>query len=142
MDAAKGPQKITRSCPHPFRCVDVNLTNAVPIIIACPFAFTVIDTDPLALNPIVARPFIGIGHSLPERELSQVSLQGLAIGVLNDAQTRLSTVSANRTDDGRTIILVSAVPWLFVGAPSWGIAGIAVFFPFFPPHSETFHPFP
>ena len=72
--AAKGAQKIACASPEAFCGIDVNLTNAIAIIIACPFVFTMIDRNPLALNLIVAIPFIGIRHSMGSGKLSHVSL--------------------------------------------------------------------
>src|SRR3989304_3692477 len=70
-----------------------------------------------------------------------VFLQGLAVGMLGHAQTYLAALSSNCADNRRTIILIGAVPFLFIGTWSRGIGRIAVFFAFFPPHSETSHLF-
>ena len=74
MYAAKGAQKITCASPQSFSRVDVNLTNAITIIITCPFVVTMIDRDPFARNPTVACPFISIHHRLGSGELGHVSL--------------------------------------------------------------------
>ena len=139
--AAKGSQEVARPGPHSLRRVDVDLTNAIAIVIACPFVFTMINGDTVALNLLVASPLIGIRHRVRLSEPSHMLLQGLAIGVFNHTQAHLPTFSPNRADDRRPIIVIGAVPSLFVGAPSRGIGRIAVLFAFFPPHSETFHRF-
>ena len=85
MDPSKRSQKIARSRPHPLRRVDMDLSNAIAIIIACPFVVTMMDRDPLASNPIVAIPFIGIGHRVRLSEPGDVPFQGLAVGVFDHA---------------------------------------------------------
>ena len=85
MHPAKGAQEIACARPHAFRGVNVNLAQTIAVIVACPFVFAMLDRDSLALNLIVALPFIRIRHGLRERELGEVLLQGLAIGVFRDA---------------------------------------------------------
>jgi len=62
--AAKGTQKIPNPSPQAFRRVDVNLTNAIAIIVARPFVLAMIHRDPLAVNLIIAIPFIRIGYGM------------------------------------------------------------------------------
>ncbi len=43
--AAKGTEEIAHACPHAFGRVDVDFTNAIPIVIACPCVNTMVDRD-------------------------------------------------------------------------------------------------
>lgn len=54
------------------------------------------------------------------------------VRVLRHTQTDLVTVSPNRTDNWRTIILIRAVTLLFIGTSPRGIAEITVFCAFSP----------
>src|SRR5919109_1130914 len=119
MHAAKWSQKIAGAGPHTFGSVDVHLANPITIVIACPFVFTMLDGYPWALNLIVTLPFIGIGNRLGSGEARQVSLQGFAIRAFRDPQAYLSALATNAADDGRTIIRVSTMPALLVGAAAW-----------------------
>ena len=85
MHAAKRAQKIPGPSPHPFCRVDVNLTAAIAIIIACPFALTMLDGNMLTLNSVVALPFISVRNRFGWGEASDMLLQSFAIGVFDDA---------------------------------------------------------
>ncbi len=143
MHTTKGSQEIAYSSPHTFRRVDVDLPAAIAIIITRPFVVAMIDRDALAFDVIVALPFIGIHDSLRSRELRQMFLQRLAVGMLGHTQPHLVTLASDGANDRRAIILIGSVPSLFVSAPAWRIGRIAVFFAFFPPHAarEPSHQF-
>jgi hypothetical protein len=85
MHPAEGAHKIAYSRPHPFGGIDMDLPDAIAIIIPCPFVLSMLDGDTLALNSIVALPLIGIRNRLRLGESSHVPLQGLAISVFDDA---------------------------------------------------------
>lgn len=84
-----------------------------------------------ALNMIVGRPLIGIQMRVLQCKLMNVMFQSIAVRAMNHAQTDLTTFAPDRTDHGWTIILIRALPALFVGVPSWRVVGIAVFLAFF-----------
>jgi hypothetical protein len=69
-------------------------------------------------------------------------VQRLFIGVLYDSQATLAAPPPDRADHGRAVILVGAVPALFIGSPTWGGRLAWGFFSFFPPRSETSRQFP
>jgi hypothetical protein len=141
VNPAKRPQKVARAGPHALCGIGMDLTNAVAIVIACPFVFSMIDRDMLAWNLIVPCPFIGIDSRVGLRETNQVLLQSLTIRVLDDTQPNGSALTPDRADDGRTVIIIGAVPALFVGPTAGWVRGIIVFSAFFPPNSETFRRF-
>ena len=60
VNPAERPQKVARAGPHALCGIGMDLTNAVAIVISCPFVFSMIDRDMLAWNLIVPCPFIGI----------------------------------------------------------------------------------
>ena len=67
--------------------------------------------------------------------------QSLAVGVMDDPQANLAGFPTYRPDHGRTVIGIGAVSDLFIGPATGWISRVAVIVTFFPPHSETFHPF-
>ena len=127
MHPTEGAQKIACSCPHSLGGINVHLSDTIAIIIPCPFVLTMVDGDTLALNRVVTFPFIRIRNRLGVGEACHVPLQGFAIGVLDDAQAHLSTLAPHRADNGGTIIVIGAVPFLFVRAATRRIRGIPVF---------------
>jgi hypothetical protein len=86
-------------------------------------------------------PFIGIRHRRWLRELYDVTLQRFTIGMFDHAEPHVSALASHGADNRRTIIRIRAMPFLFVRTPTRRIAGIMMFFAFFPPPSETSHPF-
>src|SRR5712691_8543989 len=86
---------------------------------------------------VVALPFSGLTGGLLLGVPIHVLSQRLAIGMVAHAPPTVPTVSAHGSDDGRAIIVIRPLAPLFVGAPPRRIKWIAVFVPFFPPHSET-----
>lgn len=130
--ATKRAQKISDTSPHPFRRVDVNLTNIIAIIIARPLALTMLNGNMLTLNSVVTFPFISIRNRFGLGEASDVLLQSFAIGMLDDAQAHLSAFASNSAYHGRTVIIIGAMASLLVGPPPRGISRIPVFFAFFP----------
>lgn len=141
VDSAERSQKITGTGPQAFSGIDMDLTDAIAILITCPFMFSMMDGDMLAWNLVVARPFVGIGNRVGLRETDQVLFQRFAIRVFDDAQAHLPTLAPDRADDGRSVIVIGAVPALFVGPASRWVCRVAVFSAFFPPRSETSHRF-
>jgi hypothetical protein len=43
IDTFEEPQESTDICPHAFTGIDVYFPNAIPIIVACPFIYAMID---------------------------------------------------------------------------------------------------
>ena len=142
MHSAEGAQKITCPGPHSFGSIHMDFPEAITIIIPCPFVFPMLNRDVLAFNPVVTLPFIGVHHGVRWGEASDMLLQGFAIRVFDDAQAHLSALASDRAHDRQTVIVIGPMAFVFVGPPPRGIVGIAMFFAFFPPHSETFHRFP
>ena len=141
MHPAEGAQKIANPGPHTFGGVDMDFSDTIAIIIPRPFVFPMLDGDALALNRVVALPFISVRHGIGLGEARHVAFQSFAIGMFDDAQADLPALASDRAHNGRPIIVVGAMAFLFVGPPARGIRRIAVFFALFPPHSETFHRF-
>jgi hypothetical protein len=111
----------------------MDFTNAITIVISCPFVFSMVDRDMLAWNLSVPCPFIGIDRRVGLRETDQVPLQSLTISVLDDPQPNASALTPDRADDGRTVIIIGAMPALFVGSTAGWVRGIIVFSAFFSP---------
>ncbi len=132
VNPAERPPKVARTGPHALCSIGMDLTNAVTIVISCPFVFSKIDRDMLAWNLIVPCPFIGIDGRAGLRETEQVLLQSLTVRMLDDTQPNGSTRTPDRADDRRTVIIIGTVPALFVGPTTGWVRGIIVFLAFFP----------
>ena len=77
-------------------------------------------------------------------ELMHMGYQGLAVGVVGDAQTNLSALASDRTDNGRSIVIICAMPSAFVGPAARRVGWISMCFAFFPrvlKHFVCFSPF-
>src|SRR5262249_46538128 len=94
------------------------------------------------LDVVVARPCIGVTRGVSLGVPMHGLRPRLAIGMGAHAQATLATVATHRPDNGRPIGVVRPVPALLVGAAARWIKRIGMFLPFFPPRSETSHPFP
>jgi len=60
MNSSKLAQEIPHCRPQPFDRVDMDFSNAIAIIVTCPLPIAVADGLPVALNLIVAFPFVGV----------------------------------------------------------------------------------
>jgi hypothetical protein len=132
VDSAERSQKVACAGPHALGGIDMDLSNTIAIIISCPFMFSVIDGHMWAWNLTIPGPFIRIGKRSRLRETHHMLLQRLAIRVLNDAQAHLSTLASDRADDGWSVIVIGAVPTLFVGPTTRRGRRITMFSAFFP----------
>jgi hypothetical protein len=86
-------------------------------------------------------PFIGVDDSPGLGKGVDLFFQSGSVGMMDDPQADLPTLTAHRTNDRRAVILIGAVAALFVGSAAGWILWIGVILTFFPPRSETFHPF-
>ena len=141
MNATKGTQKIAHRCPHPFDSVDMNLTEAISVVIARPLVRAVIDLGVWADDMVVALPFVSVHLGMGLSVLMDMVLQSLFVGVMDYMQAHLSALTSDRADNWRSVIVIGAMSPSFVGSSSGRIVGIGVVFAFFPPRSETFRPF-
>jgi hypothetical protein len=119
----------------------MNFANTVAIIISGPFFLAVADGRVGTDDVVVSLPFIGVDLGSGQGEGVDVAFQGFTVRVVDDPQASLTRFSAHRPDDRRTVIGIGSVADLFIGSAARGISWIAVIVTFFPPHSETFHPF-
>jgi hypothetical protein len=141
MNATKRTQEIAHRCPHPFEGVDMNLTDAISVVIARPLVRAVIDLGVGADDMVVALPFVSVHLGMELGVRMDMVMQSLFVGVMHHPQAHLSALASHRTDNGRPVVVVSAMPPPFVGPSPRRIVGIEVRFTFFPPRSETSRPF-
>lgn len=137
VNSAKRTQKVSQRLPQAFNRVDVNFTDAITIIVSGPFFLPMTDCCVTTVQPVVAKPFVAVTSRVLGCELLNVLVQGRFVRSFANTQATLSTAASNGADDGRTIILISSMPALFIGAPTRWISSVFVLFSFFPPRSET-----
>ena len=58
IDTLEGSQESTNICPHAFAGVDMNFSNAISVVIACPFMHTRIDSRMRSKNMVVTEPLV------------------------------------------------------------------------------------
>lgn len=137
MYAAKRAQKVTYGSPTAFAGVGVDFADAVAVIVTCPFVLPVTNRGVRARHILIAAPFVGVTHRGSLRRRRDVLLQGWLVGMRNDGQPYLPTLTPKGPDDRRTIILIGAMTFAFIGATTRWIVGVEMRFAFFPPRSET-----
>lgn len=139
MHSSEWSQIISHPGPQSFYRIDVYFSYPISIIISRPFSLSVIYCRVLTINPLIASPFIRIAARFLLRTLMNVLLKRFTVGPLDHPQTTLAACAPYGPDYRRAIIFIVAVPALLVCSTSRRICWIAVFFAFFPPHSETSH---
>lgn len=115
----------------------MHLSDTIAIIVTSPLLFAVADRCMRTDDVIVAPPFIGVDHDPNLSEGVDVIFQSFLVGMMHHSQAYLSTVTAYGTDNRGTVIIVGAMPPLFVGPTAGRIIRITVIVTFFPPRSET-----
>src|SRR5437868_3907723 len=96
MYTSKWTQECSHTGPHPFSSVGVYFSDAIPIIVSCPFLDGVAHCGMSTPQPVVASPLIGVHLCQLIGELVNVCLQGCASGVFSHSQAHLPTLSTNR----------------------------------------------
>src|SRR5215218_9027429 len=115
----------------------MHLPDPIPIIIARPLLYAMLDRSMLPYDLLVSPPLIGVERGFARRVVVDMGQQGFLVGVFDDPQPYLSSDPAHAPDYRRTVIVVGAVPAPFVGASSGRIFGVRVPITFFPPRSGT-----
>src|SRR5260221_2611887 len=85
MNTAKQAQEVTNEGPHAFKGIDMDFTNAIPIVIARPFFEGMTDCRVRTVQVVVALPFIRVELSVRLRVMFAMSSQCLAVGVFDHA---------------------------------------------------------
>jgi hypothetical protein len=142
MNAPKWSQEITRRSPKPFYSIGMNFPHAVSVIISRPLVLAMADGSVRPLDLIVALPFIGVTGGRLLRVAMYVLVQCLAVGMLANSQTALSTSPANGSNYWWPVIVIAAVTSSLVCPTTRWIKRICVLFAFFPPRSGTSRRFP
>ena len=71
-----------------------------------------------ATQMLIALPLIGVRHRSRLSETMHVHVERLSVGVMHHVQAHLMSVSSDRTHNGRTVIVVGAMPASLVGTPT------------------------
>ncbi len=113
------------------------LSDTITVIIAGPLFLAMADRCVGTNDMIVALPFIGVDRNPTLSEGVNVFFEGFLVGMMHHAQPHLPAITAYGPHDRGAVIIVSAMPPLFIGPTAWGIFRITVIVTFFPPRSET-----
>jgi hypothetical protein len=131
-------QEIAQTCPTTFVGIDMHFSDAVSIVIACPFIFSVTHGMAYSLQAVVAVILISVECSFRLSEALYKRTECPALRILHHTNTHLARFSANHCTNWRSIILVGATPTSFVGSTTRWVLWISVPFSFFPQRSRTF----
>ncbi|SRR5258706_10301368 len=115
----------------------MDFTDAIAIIVACPFFLSVTNCIVGTVNVVVALPFVSINEAIFLRKVFHMLAQGLPVGVFHDPQTDFARLAANGADNGGTVIVIGAMALLFIGSSAWWVGWVKMGFAFFPPHFGT-----
>jgi len=136
MHAAKGTQKVSQRLPQAFNRVDVNLTDAIAIIVARPLSRTMTDGRVPTVQLVVALPLVAVTGRASGDELLHVPVPRLLVSALCYSQAAVA-VASDSSDDRRAVILVCTVTPFLIGSTTRRISLVLMLFSFFPPRSET-----
>lgn len=134
-------QEIAQSCPAAFVGIDMHFSDTISIVIACPFVFTVAYSVTNALQAIVTIVFIGVERGLRLGEALYKRTERVALSVLHNTNTNLTSFSTDHGTNWWSIILVGAASTPFVCSAARRVLWISVPFSFFPRRSGTFRRF-
>ena len=91
------------------------LADAIAIVVACPFLIAMTHSHMRAIEMLIAFPLIRVHHRRRLGEMMHVCFEGLSVGVMDHAPAYLMTLSSDRAHNGRTVIVISAMPSSLVG---------------------------
>jgi len=115
----------------------MNLSNTIAVIIAGPLFLAMADRGVGTNDMIIALPFIGVDRNPTLSERVNVIFEGDLVGMMDHSQPHLPAITAYGPHDRRAVIVVRAMPSLFIGSTAGWIFWITVIVTFFPPRSET-----
>ena len=94
----------------------MNLSDTIAIIIPSPLFLAVADRGVGTDEVIVALPFIGVDRDPTLSEGVNVSFEGCLVGMMHHSQPDLPTITTYGPHDRGAVIIVGAVPPLFIGS--------------------------
>ena len=141
MHTLERSKKVTHLSPHTFTSVGMHFSDAIAVIVTCPFSCRMAHNVVLPFHSTVPAPFVGAQLGRRAGELVHMTEQGCRIGGVSHSQSYLPTFSTYRANDGRPVGLISAMSSPFVSSPPGWVPPVEMLLTFFPPHSETSRPF-
>ena len=115
VNPTKRTQEITQAGPAAFVGVDMNLPNAIAIVITRPFIFTVTDRVADPLEFVVTIVLIGVDCGLSSGELFNERTQGRSFGIFHNPDANLTRRPADNRTNWGTVIGISASSRSFIG---------------------------
>src|SRR5260221_9119319 len=131
MNASKQTHEVAHQSPHAFQRVNMDFTDAIAIIIACPFFVSMTNGAVGAVNVVIALPFISVDTAILFGEPRYLVAQGLTVAVLDHAQADFTSVSAHCADNRRTVIGIRAMPAPFIIPPTRWVIRVQMRLTFF-----------
>ena len=127
MHSPEGSEKISQSGPDSFDGVAVDFPDSVPIVVACPFFFRVVDRGmpPSGFSDmVVGVAFVGVERSVGLGVRLNLRLERLLFGVLTNGETDLSGLPSEHAEDRGAVVSHRATPLALVGSTAGGILRI------------------
>jgi len=141
MNTTERTQEITQPRPATFIGIDVDLPNAISIVIPSPFVLTVTNRMSHPLEFVVAIILIGIQSGFRSGELLHERTQGRPLGVFHHPHPDLTRTPPDDSTNRRPVIGISPSTPALVGSFARRVLRIRMPFAFFPPRSGTFRQF-
>ena len=127
MHSPEGSEKISQSGPDSFDGVAVDFPDSVPVVVACPFFFRVVDRGmpPSGFSEmVVGVAFVGVERSVGLGVRLNLRLERLLFGVLTNGETDLSGLPSEHAEDRGAVVSHRATPLALVGSTAGGILRI------------------
>lgn len=118
----------------------MHFASTIAIVIACPFVDAVAHRGMDRMAAAIALPFICVQDRAFQRDIlgDQVSARA-PVRMVAYPKTLLPRLARDDAEDGWAIRGIGAMPLPFIGAPAWGIVGVAMGRTFFPRRSDRVH---
>jgi len=141
MNSTERAQEITQTGPAAFIGIDVDLPNAISIVIPSPFVLTVTNRVPHPLELVIAIILIGVDRSLSSGKLFNERTQGRPLRIFHHPNTDLTRSPTDDCTNRRTVIGISTSATSFIGPFAGRVIWVRMPVAFFPPRSGTFRRF-
>ena len=96
----------------------MHFADAIAIVVAYPFLIAMTHSHMAATQMLIAFPLIRVHYRPRLGETMHMCFEGLSVGVMCHTQAHLMTLSSDRAHNGRTVIVVGAMPSSLVSAPT------------------------
>jgi hypothetical protein len=118
-----GPKR--RPCSLAGSVMDLAL--AITIILPGPFVHTMSTRGMGGVAAMITLPLVGVERRAASGDVvSHQVAAGVSVRMVVDPPALLARVPRDDADEGRASVRIRAMPCALIGAPAWGIGGVAM----------------